>query len=124
MSIMIIHVIRIMMSMNTISSSPTLSASRFVASSHVASSELVRYGDSLCNGDSHMKITPRGCWVRGEENFSGRFAESHTTHFEVLRVWTCNNTTHWTLEQWEHDNGYRVNLVVLSKAEFLSLLNS
>lgn len=90
-----------------------------------ASYELCAYGDSVSNGDSHMKINPVGTWVSCEwSSFGGQYMSDVTTFCMVVRVWTCNGITYWTREDWYHDNGYRCHLVLLSKSEFLTLINS
>jgi hypothetical protein len=77
----------------------------------------------VCPTDAHIHVTMRGMWTNGDvESFKGRFMESFTTRLEVVRAFSCKGVTYWTLEKWEHDNGYRCELVVLSKSDFLSLI--
>lgn len=88
-----------------------------------ASQALNEYGEYVSGRDAHMKITPISTWVSGEVgDFFGQMFSTVTTSLDVVRVWTCDGVTHWTLEKWTHDNGYQCELVVLSKAEFLALI--
>ena len=92
-----------------------------------ASQALQDYGQQVAGNNAHMKITPRGTWVSGDIDwafFSNRQALDTTTEFDVMRAWTCDGITHWTLEKWTHDNGYQCTLVVLTKAEFIALKKS
>jgi len=89
-----------------------------------SSQELVQFGESVCPVDAHIHVTVHGVWADNAEGFGGRSMSSVTTACRVVRAWSCKGITYWTLENWEHDNGYRCNLTVLSKAEFLSLIRS
>ncbi len=89
-----------------------------------ASQALYEYVYSICPIDAHIHVQMRGVWASDSYNgrFTGLFKEEETTRCNVVRVFTCDNVTYWTLEKWEHDNGYRCELVKLSKAQFLSLI--
>jgi hypothetical protein len=88
------------------------------------SSALDSFVRSFCPSDAHIHVTMRGLWTDGNERgFFNRSMSSETTGLQVVRSFSCKGITYWTLEKWEHDNGYRCTLVVLSKAEFLSLIS-
>mgnify|MGYP001607307977 CR=1 FL=1 len=88
-----------------------------------ASQELADFIHGICPVDAHILVTMRGVWVDGNaESFRGQFMPTETTRQSVVRAFTYAGRTYWTLEKWEHDNGYRCELVVLSKAEFLALV--
>jgi hypothetical protein len=87
------------------------------------SQSLSQFINSVCPTDAHIHVTMRGMWVDGDTvSFRNQSMSSETTRLQVVRAWTCKGITYWTLEKWEHDNGYRCELVVLTKAEFLSLI--
>jgi hypothetical protein len=91
----------------------------------VASQELNDYAQSICTSDMHINIVTRGTWVSGDwKSFSGRSMSDTTTYFDVVRAWSYDGKTFYTVEQWEHDNGYRCTLTVLDKQAFLTLIRS
>lgn len=77
---------------------------------------------SICSTDAHINVVPRGVWVDCAGGFLGQAMSSVTTYCDVVRAFTCLGVTYWTLERWEHDNGYRCTLEVLTKDEFLHLI--
>jgi hypothetical protein len=91
-----------------------------------ASSELLDLIGQVCPTDAHMHVQMRGVWV--DSNYAGSFGNqamsAETTYCNVVRAFTCHGLTFWTLEKWQHDNGYRCELVNLSKAAFLDLIHS
>lgn len=92
--------------------------------SYPCSIALENYLHSLCPIDAHIHITLRGTWSNMDESFRGQYVSSVTTSADVVRAFSFNGVTFWTLEKWTHDNGYRCELVILTKAQFLHLINS
>lgn len=91
--------------------------------SYPASAELADFIRELCPVDAHFHVTMCGVWVDGDTvSFGRQFVSKDTTRLNVVRAFTFDGVTHWTLEEWAHDNGYRCTLFKLSKAEFLSLV--
>ena len=90
------------------------------------SQALDEYIHDLCPMNAHMLVTMRGIWASDSYNgrFTGLFRESETTRCNVVRSFTYDNQTFWTLEKWEHDNGYRCELVKLTKEQFTTLIHS
>ena len=91
----------------------------------VGSSALNSFVDTFCPVDAHIHVTMRGLWVDGDTvSFFNRSMSSVTTTLRVVRAFTCKGATYWTLETWTHDNGYRCELTVLTKAEFLAFISA
>ncbi len=90
------------------------------------SQALDEYIHSICPTDAHIHVQTHGVWASDNYNgrFTGLFKETETARCNVVRSFTCHGVTHWTLEKWEHDNGYRCELVILSKASFLDLIHA
>jgi hypothetical protein len=87
------------------------------------SQALADFIHSICPVDAHIHVTMRGLWVDGDAaSFNNRHVESFTTRLQIVRAFSCKGTTYWTLEKWEHDNGYRCTLEQLTKDEFLRLI--
>jgi len=77
---------------------------------------------SICPVNAHMNVVSRGVWTDCAGGFRGQPKSNTTTYCNVVRAFTCEGKTYWTLEKWEHDNGYRCTLEQLTKAEFLRLI--
>lgn len=60
-------------------------------------------------------------WKSGEMPASMP-VQAVTTYATVIRVWIVDGETVWTCEKWQHDNGYRADFEVISKAKFLEFI--
>ncbi len=90
-----------------------------------ASQALAEHIRTFCPVDAHINVTMRATYVSGNvESFRGQFYSTETTHLSVVRAFSAFGITYWTREDWEHDNGYRCTLTVLTKAEFLALIHA
>jgi hypothetical protein len=90
-----------------------------------ASQELNDYAQSICAVDMHINIHTHGTWADSDTvSFLNQSMSNDTTTCKVVRSWSYDGRTYWTLENWSHDNGYSCELVILTKSEFLSLINS
>jgi hypothetical protein len=87
-----------------------------------ASAELSDFIHTICPVDAHIYVTMRGTWSSGLDGFRGQYMSTKNTVATIVRVFTCGCNTYWTLENWQHDNGYRCELTVLTKEQFLSLV--
>lgn len=91
-----------------------------------ASAELSDYLDTICPMNQHIHVKPIGVWA--DDNYDGEFTNQamskDTTKVNIVRVFSCHGLTFWTLEKWEHDNGYRCTLVNLTKQAFLDIIHS
>ena len=91
-----------------------------------ASQELDDFIHSVCPVDAHIHVTMHGVWADDDYdgNFTGKPASKVTTLEKIIRAFSCNGVTYWTMELWEHDNGYRCTLVHLPKDRFLDFIRS
>ena len=91
--------------------------------SQPASAELSDFIRELCPVDAHFHVTMNGVWVDGDTvSFGRQLMSKDTTRLNVVRVFTFEGVSHYTVEKWEHNNGYRCTLTEISKSEFYTLI--
>lgn len=90
-----------------------------------ASQELVNYIESMCPVDAHINVRMNAVYADcNPAEFSNQLWSDKTSRMNVVRSFSFNGITHWTLEQWVHNNGYACTLTTLSKAAFLDIVHS
>lgn len=66
-----------------------------------------------------------GTWTDIDpDQFLNKPVSTINTTMHMVRAWSDKWHTFWTVEIWQHSNGYKAYFKLINKGEFISLINS